>query len=164
MPLGRKIAFLNVSTSRQAEQSWDNSAPKGPIHLQQYPWPWFTTSVHRYQEEKRRKKKKKEKRLKKKEKKKHACKLPVYMCFELCLTHNQKAINLQRPQSFIITNQWTVLAGLPKKAQKTVSVEVVHVTIRGACRGHLWKDFLWERHPGGGARVGVLLWESRSKS
>lgn len=44
--------------------------------------------------------------------------LHVYMCFELCLTHNWKAINLQRPQKYFYSNnKCTLFVGLFQMAQ-----------------------------------------------
>lgn len=89
-----------MSTSRQAGTVETTQLPKGPFTSGSIcDLDLYTTSVHRYQEEKRQKKKKNFF-----SNKKHACKLLVYMCFELCLTHNRKAINLQRPQNYFCNN------------------------------------------------------------
>lgn len=88
MPLGRKI--LHVSTSQQAEQGWKKSAPKGPVLTAQSVTVTHHLCLQIPKEEER--------------KKNNTWELPVYMCFELCLTHNQKAINLQRPQKYFYNN------------------------------------------------------------
>lgn len=96
--------------------------------------------------------------------------LHVYMCFELCLIHNWKAINPQRPQKyFYSSNKRTLLVGLFQR-HNTISTEVVGCAYRRNWGG--WgfvllgffftcNDFLLERHwpardrsRGGGSFVG----------
>lgn len=86
MPLGRKISRV---TSLQAEQGWkEKSAWKAP-----YPYSSVSQRVQHLVcgYEKRTKGSK-------------CGELRVYLCFELRLIHNQKAINLQRPQKYFSNN------------------------------------------------------------
>lgn len=75
------------------------------------------------------------------------------MCFELCLGHNWKAINLQRPQKYFYNrNKRTLLVGLFKMAQ-TRSPRRWYAVLIGASGGAgggifflTCNDFLLERH------------------
>lgn len=100
MPLGRKI-LLTCLLGRAGLKK--HQLPRGP-HIDNSVSrlvPHLSASTKR----------------RKKSKKKKVWELHVYMCFELCLIHNWKAINLQRPQNYFYNNKCTLLVGLFKMAQ-----------------------------------------------
>lgn len=74
---GRKI-FMCLPAGRQSRVE-ATQLPKGPFtssSIHDFDLPPLSTDTKRIKEGKK--------------KKRHACKLLVYICFELCLTHNQK--------------------------------------------------------------------------
>lgn len=95
MPLGRKILLM---LSTKAEQGWKKKIPalRGPRCLQQCQPP---DVPHLSAGTKRRK-----------TSKKTVWELRVYMCFELCLKHNWKAIDLHRPQNYFYNNNKCTLS------------------------------------------------------
>lgn len=95
MPLGRKILLM---LSTKAEQGWKkNTSSQGAQMPTTVSATWCTTLVCRHQK-------------KKDEQKKTVWELRVYMCFELCLKHNWKAIDLHRPQNYFYNNNKCTLS------------------------------------------------------
>lgn len=102
MPLGRKTVLTCLLAGRQSRVEKMYQLPGGP-----YAYDISYLDVSRWSAG-----------TKKGREKKGVWELHVYMCFELCLTHNWKAINLQRPQKYFYnTNKCTLVVGLFQMAQ-----------------------------------------------
>lgn len=98
MSLGRKILLMCLLRQSRVEKNISSQGAHMPTTASAT---WCSTFVCRYQ--------------KKKEEQKTVWELHVYMCFELCLKHNWKAINLQRPQNYFYNNnKCTLLVGYSK--------------------------------------------------
>ena len=103
MPLGRKTALTCLLAGRQSRVEKIYQLPEGPCAYDII----SDLDVSR-----------RSAGTKKGREKKGVWELHVYMCFELCLIHNWKAIHLQRPQKYFYnTNKCTLVVGLFQMAQ-----------------------------------------------
>lgn len=125
-PVGRKI-LLNVSTKQSRVEKM--SAPRGPQAYIGSGHP-DVPSVCRYQ---------------KKRNKRRCGSCMFTRVFELCLTHNWKAITLQRPQNYFCnSNKCKLLVGSFKMAQ-TRSPRRWYAVLIGGYFFLTHNDFLLER-------------------
>lgn len=153
MPLGRKILLMCLLRQSQVEKNTSSQGAQMPTTVSAT---WSTTLVCRHQ--------------KKKEEQKTVWELHVYMCFELCLKHNWKAINLHRPQNYFYNNnKRTLLVGYSKWHNHGLHRGGMLCLI-GTSGG--WGNIFFltcndlpERHWAARARSqgGVVLWESRTE-